>query len=146
MEFIPINHPAQSALTDLRRRAHSHAARVAHARARKAQVANFMRQKDISGENCHNKQESHDQSPNQIRTTVTHQQENQTTGSHADPTPIAQSISSNTVDHGPFGNFLQSLTFVEHFMFNHCKLRSLRACVPFEIVIRSPGHLKVSVD
>ncbi|KAH8658537.1 hypothetical protein BGZ61DRAFT_371055 [Ilyonectria robusta] len=119
MEFIPINHPAQSSLTDLRRRAHSHAARVAHARARKAQVANFMRQKELSGEKCHNKQQSHDQPPDQSWTAVTHQQVNQTSGSHPDLTPIAQSITSDTVDHGPFGKFLQSLTFVEHFMFNH---------------------------
>lgn len=82
-----------------------------------------MRQKELSGEKCHNKQQSHDQPPDQSWTAVTHQQVNQTSGSHPDLTPIAQSITSDTVDHGPFGKFLQSLTFVEHFMFNHCKLR-----------------------
>ncbi|KAH7141096.1 hypothetical protein EDB81DRAFT_799406 [Dactylonectria macrodidyma] len=98
MEFIPVEHPTRGASADLRRQIHSHAARVAHARARRLRVANYTRQNEAIKENT---------------------QQEQTLVEPKVVTPITPSIVSTTIEHGPFASFVESLTLVEHFLFNH---------------------------
>src|SRR5690242_17828409 len=60
MEFITIVHPSQKNSPRLRRKAHAHAARTSHARARRIRVAAhnafaFTSQKDVSESSTHPK-------------------------------------------------------------------------------------------
>lgn len=116
MEFITVLDPSQKSSAASSRRAHSHAARVAHARARKIRVEEHMRQKHMikQKELTHAKalvdeiQEdsiliSREQRLSQLKTT-----------------PSIPLLLPTAFEHEPLAGFLRSLTTRERFMFNHC--------------------------
>lgn len=117
MEFITVFDPSQKGSADLSRRAHSHAARVAHARARKIRVEEHMQQKRIINQ----KEMPH------AKSLVERMQENPSSISREQSLPSQLKTTSSiplllptSFEHEPLASFLRSLTFRERFMFQHC--------------------------
>ncbi|OTA95549.1 hypothetical protein M434DRAFT_393611 [Hypoxylon sp. CO27-5] len=110
MEFITVAHPAQSRSKNLRRQAHSHAARVAHARVRKLRMAGYTRREADDPD----MQERNLQPPNwntdeRIQTSI----------SRDETITLAPRSISGAFEHEPLASFLKSLTNREHFLFSH---------------------------
>ncbi|KAI0138976.1 hypothetical protein F4776DRAFT_617512 [Hypoxylon sp. NC0597] len=110
MEFITMAHPAQSRSRNLRRQAHSHAARVAHARARKVRMLGYMQRKAHDPD----MQEGNLQSPNWAT-----EERTQTSISRDETIILAPRSISGAFEHEPLASFLRSLTHREHFLFSH---------------------------
>ncbi|CAM1504983.1 Fc.00g106200.m01.CDS01 [Cosmosporella sp. VM-42] len=111
-------HPAQGRSASQKRQAHSHAARVAHARARKLRMANHMPQKGIIAQNG-NPRVVVDASEHQAQVIVARQPHKQASASS---NTIRCSISKTipgAFEHEPLARFLGSLTSREHFIFHH---------------------------
>ncbi|KPM38265.1 hypothetical protein AK830_g8296 [Neonectria ditissima] len=106
MEFIPASHPARTTSTELKRQAHSHAARVAHARARRLRVANYMHEKGTAGETSSRKASGDQQHyhalviQDKMKTSV-------------------PKVIPGAFEHEPMTSFKKSLTFQERFMLDH---------------------------
>ncbi|KAI1141735.1 hypothetical protein F5Y05DRAFT_373635 [Hypoxylon sp. FL0543] len=110
MEFINLAHPAQSGSRELRRQAHSHAARTAHARARRLRVIGYMQQKAQDPD----MQEPARQSPNRAM------DDHERASLSGDETMIlAPRPISSSFEQEPLASFLASLTDREHFLFSH---------------------------
>ncbi|KAJ3549027.1 hypothetical protein NM208_g727 [Fusarium decemcellulare] len=105
MEFITLVHPSQSSSAKSKRNAHSHAARVAHARARRLRMAGYASQKGIDREGTQ-KQQDDIQPKNQVAL-------------RQDQTTLGPRHLPGAFEHEPFASFLKSLTPREHYIFNH---------------------------
>ncbi|KAI1410438.1 hypothetical protein F5Y13DRAFT_167771 [Hypoxylon sp. FL1857] len=112
MEFITMVHPAQSGSKELRRQAHSHAARVAHARVRRRRVAGYIHQKAHAHDP--DMQEQARQSPNR----AVDEDAQVMIGCDASMVLAPRSI-SGAFEHEPMATFLTSLTYREHLLFSH---------------------------
>ncbi|KAH7151650.1 hypothetical protein DER46DRAFT_614984, partial [Fusarium sp. MPI-SDFR-AT-0072] len=102
MEFITISHPSQCASADLRRRANSHAARVAHSRNPRARLM----------------KDTHEQKKAEHRTVLAQPNTRQTSMKVNMVTNIPMSVSS-ALGHEPLASFLKSLTTRDRFLFDH---------------------------
>jgi hypothetical protein len=114
MEFITLAHPEQKNSARLKRQAHSHAARVAHARARKVRMADYQQSAAIdrrpSGEATSQSEDA------EIR-----RRTKQNVDNSRAVTAALLGI-SGAFEHEPLASFIQSLTPREHFVFSHCTL------------------------
>lgn len=120
-EFITVSHPAQGASNNLKRRAHSHAARVAHARARRHRVAEYMNEKDTVEQKAQREATNHgSQNQTQTRDVLCHQCNLGLVGRDK-TTFLAKRAISDAFEHEPFARFMESLSPREHFMLNHCE-------------------------
>ncbi|KAI0827812.1 hypothetical protein F5Y06DRAFT_283583 [Hypoxylon sp. FL0890] len=110
MKFITMAHPAQSGSKELRRQAHSHAARVAHARSRRLQVANYMEQKA--------RHPVMQEQARQASNRAMGEQDQASTGRDETTTVVPRTM-SGAFEREPLAIFLTSLTDREHFLFSH---------------------------
>ncbi|GAB1312091.1 hypothetical protein MFIFM68171_02301 [Madurella fahalii] len=106
MEFITIVHPSQKNSPRLRRRAHSHAARAAHARARRIRVAGHIAAESTSQKDASSTPPNATVSP--ARNLSRHL---------GLPSSVPASI-SGAFEHEPLASFLRSLTPREHYLFD----------------------------
>jgi hypothetical protein len=126
MEFITIVHPSQKNSPRLKRQAHSHAARAAHARARRTRVAahtaalDSTSQKDASESSPHPKATVPPARKTKSR--------NMNLGSYLTIQRLGLHVSSSVpasipsaFEHEPLASFLKSLTSREHYLFDYCK-------------------------
>ncbi|KAF4971405.1 hypothetical protein FZEAL_9856 [Fusarium zealandicum] len=114
MEFITIVHPAQSLSAEFKRQAHSHAARVAHARARKVQVAHHIEEKKRKKKNVRGTVSS-DNSSVEAPVAVARQHHND----HVETTPVTPRIIPGAFEHETLASFIVSLTTREQFLFHY---------------------------
>ncbi|KAH6960154.1 hypothetical protein DER45DRAFT_557232, partial [Fusarium avenaceum] len=105
MEFITISHPSQCVSADLRRRANSHAARIAHSRNPRARVKKDTHERKEEAEAVHRTV------PAKLNTRQPFMQVNMVMN-----IPISV---SGALEHAPLASFLKSLTAREHFLFSH---------------------------
>ncbi|KAF7562260.1 hypothetical protein G7046_g1851 [Stylonectria norvegica] len=118
MEFITMVHPGQGQSRNLTQQAHSHAARVAHARTRRRRMTEFLHRTSAK------------ENPETLNKSPQHHHYHaypvygSESGISASRFGIRLSIPdslSSSFEHEPLASFLRSLTSQEHFMFNHCK-------------------------
>lgn len=108
MDFVIVSKPGQRVSAKTTRRAHSHAARVAHARARKQRMVEYVKDKALS----------HHHRPDSVP-----QIDNPKTRN------VEATLTRNSIPDTPAGNFecdqiihfRQLLSPRERFIFNHCK-------------------------
>lgn len=105
MEFITIVHPSQKNSPRLRRQAHSHAARTAHARTRRARAAKHIQEHPI------------DANSSDVRPLDPAHRIVQAIGLSA---TVPVSI-PNDFQHEPLASFRRSLTPREHMLFDLCR-------------------------
>lgn len=104
MEFINVR-PSSSAGAS--RQIHSHAARTAHARARRLRMANYMREQN-------KKKES------QELATIP-SEDTKSSFDRDEARPLVPRIIPGAFEHEPLASFIRSLDPKEVFMFDHCK-------------------------
>lgn len=110
MDFIVVSDPAQRASAKTSRRVHSHAARVAHARSRRRQMAEYHQVK-VNLQKCDaNELIGNNSTPNDI-----------SPESQDSSTPIPCTLTGDLQPEG-ISRFRQNLSPLEHFIFDHCKL------------------------
>ncbi|KAI5459603.1 hypothetical protein BGZ63DRAFT_255019 [Mariannaea sp. PMI_226] len=132
MEFITILHPGQPVSANLRRQAHSHAARVSHARARRLRVATHRRQKDVAATAVAPSTATGETSgaPPPTQTTemdVAPPKRKQYQAQRDETTLFAPGAISSPFRHEPLASFIQSLNTRECYMFDHY----IRVVVPY---------------
>lgn len=118
MEFITVSHSSGSS-TNSQRRAHSHAARVAHARARKRRVDEYQREKQLSNQS----QYADTQKPKNVsHLDVSYYQlhMHMSVALYGTLPTIPREL-PGAFQEAPLNSFLNSLTQREHYMFNHCE-------------------------
>ena len=125
MEFVPLSHPTQATSANVKRQIHSHAARVAHARARKLRIDQYMHKKHIAGErrDCVGQEsETPFPDPSPSGAVVKRYKHNQPPSSGVlVPASVPKIISPNAFEPEPLASFLTSLSEREHFLFTHCE-------------------------
>ena len=119
IQFINLSHPSDATSAECQKTAHSHAARMAHARARRLRnLANQRDEKESrrsqAGENSDGKTERGSTAHNEeavrqvwVRTIL-------------EPSPKSP-LSANRAD--PFGSFAMALNRTEQYLLDHCKLK-----------------------
>ncbi|KAF3798180.1 hypothetical protein GCG54_00010526 [Colletotrichum gloeosporioides] len=113
MEFITMVHPAQKDSASLRRQAHSHAARFAHARARERRMVEHTQPKQIL-ENAGGDDEVADSEER-----LSSNWRNLASFVRNETTPVLPQNISGAFEHEPLASFLGSLKPREHYMFQH---------------------------
>lgn len=88
-------------------------------------MANHARQNETIEKSTHQEHDPEDAASRRIEIGVPNQQDNDTMVWRKVVTPIAPSIVSSAMEYGPFASFVESLTLMLHFLFNHCKLGSI---------------------
>lgn len=132
MEFITLAHPDEKDSASLKRQAHSHAARVAHARARRLRMAAHAKQRtDALKEEAQGKA-----SKNELPMTVTRQTNNQEFSRDPALAITMPKTISGAFEHEPLASFIKSLAPREHFIFDHCE------SPPLPLILKSAfqGH------
>lgn len=109
MDFIVVSNPGKRASAKTSRRVHSHAARVAHARSRRRQMAEYHQVKANLQRCDANELISNNSPPNDISP------ESQNLS-----TPIPCTLAGDLQPEG-ISRFRQNLSPLEHFIFDHCK-------------------------
>ena len=111
-------HPSQGGSAKLKRQAHSHAARVAHARARRLRVAEYVRKKKNAEQSEQPGEVETLRETQEIVAPLTYKQD--LTG-HPEVTQSIPQLLSTAFEHEPLASFLVSLTYRERFMFDYCE-------------------------
>ncbi|KAK4096700.1 hypothetical protein N658DRAFT_435552 [Parathielavia hyrcaniae] len=109
MQFITIAHPSDKDSPHLRRQAHSHAARNAHARVRRIRVARHAAERTAS---------------QTAASSTTHSEvcislARSSAGHHPGLVSSVPASISSAFEHEPLATFLRSLTSRENYLFNH---------------------------
>ena len=139
MEFITIVHPADKDSTELKRQAHSHAARMGHARSRRRRMADFRRQ----NENIDQCQSLSKQFLEYRDCDIGFSNPSRISISRPNEGPPIPKTISGAFEHEPLASFLKSLTSQEHFMFNYCELLALMANKSYQ---RSSAYVFLDVQ
>ncbi|CAI0646565.1 unnamed protein product [Colletotrichum noveboracense] len=113
MKFITMVHPAQKDSANLRRQAHSHAARVAHARARRRRMVEHTQRREILGV------AEGDSEVADSEERMSSNWKNLESFVRDEITLVLPPNISGAFEHEPLASFLGSLTPREHYMFQH---------------------------
>ncbi|KAM6511449.1 hypothetical protein FALCPG4_016451 [Fusarium falciforme] len=106
MEFINVRPPVQpSSSAGSSRQIHSHAARTAHARARRLRMANYMREKNNT------------KASQEIAAVST--KDKQSSASLDETRPLVPRVIPGAFEHEPLASFIRSLDSKEVFMFDY---------------------------
>ena len=135
MEFINTISTEDDGAT-LSRRAHSHAAKAAHARTRRLCMAQYMHQKSTP----HMKADDEPQNRTKDSENVVSQAQDECKRIVSGPTSVTTQTLPKSIDgafeHEPLAGFLRSLSDREHFLFDHCTFRcSYRLSSYFVVLI-----------
>jgi hypothetical protein len=120
MEFINLSHPSDRSSASLQRRANSHAAREAHARARRLRAANYQAHnarkhgQDNQGQSMSRSKGPPD-SGQGLGLLIEYGLNEETS---VTPTPMSL-LPADRRD--PFGSFVKPFTPREHFLLDHCE-------------------------
>lgn len=123
MEFITIVHPDQQDSPRLRRQAHSHAARTAHARARKARVASHNAQQSKTDNKTDKKKKG--AAPSQYGPDMpsAHSVHVHTSLQALPVMTLFEAVPVSLpgrFEHEPLATFRRTLTAREHFLLDYC--------------------------
>jgi hypothetical protein len=130
IQFIHISNPATRPSADAQRRAHSHAARETHARARRLRTVNYLsRNNTRHAPEC---QEREDHDPCVNRDAVDDLYPPSTKSNlKVESTPIPSPASLLASDRrDPFASFAMPFKPMEHFLLDHCMCFSLHTPNP----------------
>lgn len=107
MDFIVVSNPGQRASAKTTRQAHSHAARVAHARVRRQNMAEYKTTRAVV---------NNFETKNNARDASSYRSESEMKKSSKVPHTLPGGLQPEGISH-----FRQHLSPIEHFIFDHCK-------------------------